>query len=225
MDADCWEHVLFFVELCDIRSAALTCRLFAQIVSSRSFFRGLFRRFGLSSFLENSHCLLEPLLPVPLHDEDVDLRDERSYFKYLLQLRRRAAKGRLMCDPTNLSGVYCGSYGAHGNEFVLVEQNGYRVTATKLTGDRNVPRKQLTFECSLDAFLQHAIGKIQLADDGMKRQVIFFFLVGCLITLFKKKAFKILTLAVVQLISTTFATTGKLLFNAFGFTLEMSIGN
>jgi hypothetical protein len=173
MDIDCWEHVLNQLPISCLQSVALTCKLFARIVSSRPFFLALFHRTGLRLFLENNHCVLEPMVDVPDHEE-VDCSNEIEYYKYLHKMR---LNGR---DITNLTGLYRGMYGGHGVEYIWLEQQGFIVTgnlltslsnqtvsqkekATKLTGDENVPRKKMTFQVNLDVFLQHGMGRIQLA--------------------------------------------------------------
>lgn len=67
-----------------------------------------------------------------------------------------------------MTGLYSGVYGPHGLEYVFVEQDGYLVKGTKVTGDSNVPRGKITFEVALDAYLSYGVGRIQLADTNFQ---------------------------------------------------------
>jgi hypothetical protein len=64
--------------------------------------------------------------------------------------------------------LYDAHYGLHGKEYVYVEQCGYTVSAVKVTGDPNVPRGRITWQVSLDVFLDYGVGKITLAKTGFR---------------------------------------------------------
>jgi len=66
----------------------------------------------------------------------------------------------------NLSGVWYGKYGGHGDEQVEVVQKGYLLSATKITGDANVPAGKQTWWMNLDHELKNGEGQIHLADTG-----------------------------------------------------------
>jgi hypothetical protein len=46
-------------------------------------------------------------------------------------------------------GLWIGSYGGHGSEFVMIHYSQDRLYATKVTGDVNVPRGEVSFSSSL----------------------------------------------------------------------------
>ncbi len=122
MDVDCWHMVLSLVDVADVPNVALTCRLFAAICRSASFYLRLFERL-LPDFLSRNHCTEEPLL-TGLEDvpPDVDCTCVASYFRFLWQNR---------LERTRLSGLYDAHYGLHGKEYVYVEQRGYSLAAIK----------------------------------------------------------------------------------------------
>lgn len=70
----------------------------------------------------------------------------------------------------NLSGTWRSIYGGHGEEFIKVEHEGYRMTGTKLKGDINVPATKRTFEMTMlkNSFGRIWIGRIHLADTGYR---------------------------------------------------------
>jgi hypothetical protein len=46
-------------------------------------------------------------------------------------------------------GIYTGSYGGHGKEFLLIHYLQDCFIATKITGDVNVPRGEVSFQSNL----------------------------------------------------------------------------
>lgn len=80
---------------------------------------------------------------------------------------------QLYCDCSsaiNLSGTWKSIYGGHGEEFVKVEHTGYKVVATKLKGDINVPATKRTFEITIleNSKGRIGIGRIHLAETGYR---------------------------------------------------------
>ena len=60
------------------------------------------------------------------------------------------AKAARSCLPQfNLDGLWVGKYGNHGYELINVTYVGDTLIATKLTGDNNVPRGEITFQVDL----------------------------------------------------------------------------
>jgi hypothetical protein len=47
------------------------------------------------------------------------------------------------------AGIYIGSYGGHGKEFILIHYLQDCFIATKITGDVNVPRGEVSFQSDL----------------------------------------------------------------------------
>jgi hypothetical protein len=75
------------------------------------------------------------------------------------------------CAPDlNLTGTWTSVYGGHGREYIQVVQEGYRIVATKLRGDVNVPATKRTFEMTIlkNSFGRIAIGRIHLAETGYR---------------------------------------------------------
>mmetsp|Transcript_13570 Transcript_13570/g.38884 ORF Transcript_13570/g.38884 Transcript_13570/m.38884 type:complete len:413 (+) Transcript_13570:122-1360(+) len=61
-----------------------------------------------------------------------------------------AARSRL--PQFNLDGLWVGKYGKHGYELINVTYVGDTIMAFKVTGDKNVPRGELTFQANLSPF-------------------------------------------------------------------------
>lgn len=64
--------------------------------------------------------------------------------------RAKALAARSCLPHFNLEGLWVGKYGANGYELINVTYVGDTLVATKLTGDRNVPRGEITFQVDLN---------------------------------------------------------------------------
>ncbi|GAX19941.1 hypothetical protein FisN_1Lh588 [Fistulifera solaris] len=64
--------------------------------------------------------------------------------------QERATVARSCLPQFNLEGLWVGKYGAHGYELINVTYVDDTLIAEKITGDRNVPRGELTFKVDLD---------------------------------------------------------------------------
>lgn len=62
----------------------------------------------------------------------------------------RAIVARSCLPQFNLEGLWVGKYGTHGYELINVTYVDDTLIAEKVTGDRNVPRGELTFKVDLD---------------------------------------------------------------------------
>ncbi|CAG8491690.1 3359_t:CDS:2 [Funneliformis mosseae] len=85
--------------------------------------------FGQESTIENQNCFL--------------FEDEK-YFKFWTLNDRQKEKKKF-------DGIWVGDYGSHGIEFILFREDdisGYLI-ATKITGDINVPRGEISWRCNL----------------------------------------------------------------------------
>jgi hypothetical protein len=65
------------------------------------------------------------------------------------QHRAKALAARSCLPQFNLDGLWIGKYGSHGYEMVNVTYVGDTLIARKVTGDKNVPRGEITFQADL----------------------------------------------------------------------------
>lgn len=67
------------------------------------------------------------------------------------QYHQELANDARGCLPhLNLEGLWVGKYGDHGYEMINVTYTGDILTAYKVTGDKNVPKGEITFEADLN---------------------------------------------------------------------------
>lgn len=62
---------------------------------------------------------------------------------------KEAVAARSYIPRLNLDGVWIGKFGEHGSELINVTYTGDILTATKITGDKHVPRGQVSFTVDL----------------------------------------------------------------------------
>jgi len=63
------------------------------------------------------------------------------------------------CIPAyNLEGLWVGKYGHHGYEMINVTYQGDQLIAYKVTGDKNVPKGEITFQVDLSPIKPKTIG-------------------------------------------------------------------
>mmetsp|Transcript_6978 Transcript_6978/g.14293 ORF Transcript_6978/g.14293 Transcript_6978/m.14293 type:complete len:407 (+) Transcript_6978:400-1620(+) len=62
----------------------------------------------------------------------------------------RAMEARNCLPQFNLEGLWVGKYGSHGYELINVTYVDDTLIATKVTGDKNVPRGEITFQADLN---------------------------------------------------------------------------
>jgi hypothetical protein len=81
----------------------------------------------------------------------IDARDMRVHKKYetIKKYTEEAEMARKFIPRLNLEGLWVGNYGEHGSELVNITYSGDTLIATKVTGDKHVPRKEITFRADL----------------------------------------------------------------------------
>jgi hypothetical protein len=88
--------------------------------------------------------------------------DRISFYK------KEAAAARSYIPRLNLDGVWIGKFGEHGSELINVTYTGDILTATKITGDKHVPRGQVSFTVDLSPTVASsnstALTPIELSD-------------------------------------------------------------
>lgn len=76
------------------------------------------------------------------------------------------ALAEIVDDDVDLNGRWRGRFGPHGDEIVAISQEGDRITAKKVTGDKNVPAGEVTFRARLEGW--GGPGEGQIAERGFR---------------------------------------------------------
>jgi len=71
--------------------------------------------------------------------------DEELIAKYKIQME----EARLCIPQLNMHGLWVGKYGEHGYEMINITYSGDTLIATKVTGDQNVPKGEISFTVNL----------------------------------------------------------------------------
>jgi len=69
-----------------------------------------------------------------------------------------ASAARSNLPQYNLDGLWVGKYGTHGYEMINVTYTGDLLVAYKVTGDKNVPRGEITFQVDLNPLDRKVVG-------------------------------------------------------------------
>lgn len=85
--------------------------------------------------------------------------------------KREADEARECLPQFNLQGLWVGKYGDHGYEMVNVTYVEDTLIATKVTGDKNVPKGEITFTANLhpEANGREELDPIELSDIASKQ--------------------------------------------------------
>jgi Cyclin D1 binding domain len=104
-------------------------------------------RHALRSFEQRDPELVYMLELTDMEEATLDGRvtDAKSH-------RQKAIAARSCLPQFNLDGLWVGKYGSHGYELINVTYVGDTLVATKVTGDKNVPRGEVSFVPDLYAF-------------------------------------------------------------------------
>ncbi len=105
--------------------------------------------------------------------ERMELAQQDGRFQDAEKYRYKAYDARAALPQFNLEGLWVGKYGDHGYEMINVTYRGDTLIAQKVTGTKNVPKGQATFEVELspsrmddtDEFLE----PIELGDSASRQ--------------------------------------------------------
>lgn len=66
-----------------------------------------------------------------------------------VKYHEESMRARRMLPQFNLEGLWVGKYGSHGFEMVNITYSGDKLIAYKVTGDKNIPRGEISFTADL----------------------------------------------------------------------------
>jgi hypothetical protein len=81
--------------------------------------------------------------------ERMEVAEQGGRFHEAARLKAQAMEARSALPQFNLDGLWVGKYGEHGYEMVNVTYVGDTLVAQKVTGTKNVPKGEATFEVDL----------------------------------------------------------------------------
>lgn len=91
----------------------------------------------------------DPELVYMLELSDMELAHREGRDDDAARHRENALAARSCLTHFNLEGLWVGKYGAHGYELINVTYVADTLIASKVTGDRNVPKGEITFKVDL----------------------------------------------------------------------------
>jgi hypothetical protein len=102
--------------------------------------------------------------------ERMEVAEKEGRFHDAEKLKEQAMEARSALPQFNLEGLWVGKYGEHGYEMINVTYVGDTLIAHKITGTKNVPKGEATFEVDLNSrrLLEEdeALEPIELADSA-----------------------------------------------------------
>jgi hypothetical protein len=100
--------------------------------------------------------------------ERQELAEQKGIFQDAEKHKVQAEEARSALPQFNLEGLWVGKYGDHGYEMINVTYQGDMLIASKVTGTKNVPKGESTFEVDLSPQLmasqEEVLEPIELGD-------------------------------------------------------------
>lgn len=93
--------------------------------------------------------LRDPELVYGMELLEMELAQRDGNKRKAVKALERALDARSCLPQYNLEGLWVGKYGSHGYEMINVTYVGDTLIAFKVTGDKNVPRGEITFQADL----------------------------------------------------------------------------
>jgi len=115
---------------------------------------------------------MDPQLVYEAYMQKASMAEDSDMTEKLKKYRSQALEARSFLPQYNLEGLWVGKYGQHGYEMINITYVGDILMATKITGDKNVPKGQVTFTADLNpssSSEDEAIEPIKLTDEAAKQ--------------------------------------------------------
>lgn len=117
----------------------------------------------------------DPELVYMLELAEVEMATREGRMEDAAAHRDAAMEARSCLPHFNLEGLWVGKYGSHGYEMINVTYVGDTLIATKVTGDQNVPRGEITFQADLhplhytESSPENSLKPIKLTDKAAQK--------------------------------------------------------
>ena len=120
----------------------------------------------------------DPELTYLLELTELEVATQEGRMEDAVRHRENALAARSCLPHFNLEGLWVGKYGSHGYEMINVTYVGDTLVAYKVTGDKNVPKGEITFQADLHPLRytgnptlrpEGALNPIQLTDRAAQK--------------------------------------------------------